>query len=181
MKTLYLLCGMPFSGKTTLAKSVSEHLHCPYISLDEINEQRGMKGGDGIPVEEWEKTHSIAINVLYELMPTEQDIVLDDTSCFRWLRDRYRTIGNQYSYQTIIVYLDIPLLEIRKRMQENEKTKVRLSVRQDIIEVMAKTFEQPQVDEIAVRYTLGQSIQEWITSHFAQPLDFTPRLQTGGS
>jgi shikimate kinase len=36
MKTLYLLCGMPFSGKTTLTKFVSEFLDSSYISLDEM-------------------------------------------------------------------------------------------------------------------------------------------------
>ncbi len=64
MKTLYLLCGMPFSGKTTLGKSVSEYLNSLYISLDEINEARGICGGEGIPVEEWEKTHSLAMQQL---------------------------------------------------------------------------------------------------------------------
>lgn len=66
---------MPFSGKTTLAKSVSEYLHSSYVSLDEINEARGLFGGDGIPVEEWEKTHAIAMQQLHNLMEFQQDVV----------------------------------------------------------------------------------------------------------
>jgi shikimate kinase len=38
MKNSYLLCGMPFSGKTTLGTSVAQYLNALYISLDEINE-----------------------------------------------------------------------------------------------------------------------------------------------
>ena len=109
MKTLYLLCGMPFSGKTTLGKSLSKYLYSPYISLDEINEARGLQGGEGIPVEEWEKTHLLAMQQLPSLMQSQQDIIIDDTSCFRWLRERWRTFVQQYDYQTIIIFFDIPL------------------------------------------------------------------------
>jgi predicted kinase len=56
MKTLYLMCGLSFSGKTTLARKIVERLQCAYISLDDINAERGLWGGDGISVGEWERT-----------------------------------------------------------------------------------------------------------------------------
>jgi predicted kinase len=171
MKTLYLLCGMPFSGKTTLGKSIAKYLNSPYISLDEINEARGLYGGDGIPVEEWEKTHLLAMQQLQSLMPLRQDIILDDTSCFRWLRERFSNFVKQHDYQTIIVFLDIPLSIIRKRLEKNEETQARHRVRQDIIEEMAKTFELPQKDENVVKYSANQSIDEWIAEHFVTNLD----------
>lgn len=115
MRTLYLLCGMPFSGKTTLGKSLSRYSSSAYISLDKINEARGLYGGDGIPVEEWEKTHSLAMQQLPNLMQSGQDIVVDDTSCFHWLRERWSNFVKQYRYQTIVVYLDIPIATIKKR------------------------------------------------------------------
>ncbi len=58
MKTLYLLCGLAFSGKTTISRAVVSFLHCPYISLDEINHERGLFGGEGIPVEAFELSSS---------------------------------------------------------------------------------------------------------------------------
>ena len=70
MSTLYLLCGMPFSGKTTLGRSIAKYHGCPYISLDKINEARGLSGGDGIPVKEWEKTHFLAMQQLEIFMQT---------------------------------------------------------------------------------------------------------------
>lgn len=168
MRTLYLLRGMPFSGKTTLAKTLVDYLHASYISLDEINESRGLFGGEGIPVEEWETTHSIAMQQLHSLMESQQDIVLDDTSCFRRLRDRYRDFGAKQSYQTVITYLDIPISELRRRMEENTKTQVRHGVRQDIVDEMAKTFELPQPDEIVIKYSPDQRIEEWIVKHFVK-------------
>ena len=48
---LYLLCGLAFSGKTTLTAALSRHLGAAVVSLDAINASRGLQGGMGIPVE----------------------------------------------------------------------------------------------------------------------------------
>ena len=166
MPTLYLLCGMPFSGKTTLGKTIARHIDSAYISLDEINELRGLRGGDGIPVEEWEKTHSIAMSQIQTLMPTFQDIVLDDTNCFRWLRDRFRQLATEHNYQTSVVFVDVPVSEIWQRMSDNQKTQTRHTVKPEIIKEMAKTFESPEEDENVIRYGAEHSVNEWIISHF---------------
>ena len=70
MKTLYLLCGMPFSGKTTLGKHLTAKLNAFYISLDEINHSRGLFGGEGISIEEWEKTHHLAMKDIQKFVPS---------------------------------------------------------------------------------------------------------------
>jgi len=166
MSKLYLLSGMPFSGKSTLGKTITQYLDCPFVSLDEINESRGLCGGDGISIEEWEKTHSIAMEQLRVLMPLSQNIVLDDTNCFRWIRDRFRNLGAKYNYQTIVIFLDTPFAEIMRRIKHNQKTQARHKVKLEIVNEMVKTFELPEADEICIRYSAGQSIDKWIISYF---------------
>ena len=170
MKTLYLLCGMPFSGKTTLAKAVLKYLDSAYISLDEINESRGLFGGMGISVEEWETTHAIARSRLKDIMPSQQDIVLDDTSCLRWLRDRWRSLGQQHGYQTVIIYLNVPIAEIKRRIAENETIKARQEIRQEIVDEMVTSFEPPQADEIAISYSPSQNPKGFI-KYLADSID----------
>jgi len=115
------MCGMSFSGKSTLAAAIARKLQCPLVSLDEINHERGIGfGGDGIAVEEWERTHQIATVSLEEQMRTGRDIILDDTNCFRWLRDRYRSVATANGYRTMIIYLDIPLQTLQERMLKNK-------------------------------------------------------------
>src|SRR4029077_883183 len=43
--SLYLLCGLAFSGKTTLASILSVRLPAVVVSLDAINASRGLDGG----------------------------------------------------------------------------------------------------------------------------------------
>jgi len=99
MKHLYVLCGAAFSGKTTLARTVCQTTTCAYISLDEINAERGLYGGEVMDVEEWEQSHEIALQKLSDIMTEGRDIVLDDTCCFRRLRDRYRDRASKKGIQ----------------------------------------------------------------------------------
>ena len=57
---LILLCGTSFSGKSTLARTLAPKLSATIVSLDDLNEHRGLWDGDGIPTEEWVRTHRLA-------------------------------------------------------------------------------------------------------------------------
>ncbi|MEH2447038.1 MAG: ATP-binding protein [Nostoc sp.] len=169
MKTLYLLCGLAFSGKSTLAKAIVDYLNCAYVSLDDINKERGLGfGGDGIPVEEWENTHQIAIGILNNLMQLEQDIILDDTNCFRWLRDRFREVAKRHDYKTKVIYLDVPLEEIYIRMQMNEQTKKRQGIKKEIFAELIQNFQPPEVDENILLFNNEYTIKDWLETqlHF---------------
>ncbi|WP_392531848.1 AAA family ATPase [Nostoc sp. C117] len=163
MKTLYLLCGLAFSGKSTLAKAMVDYLNCGYVSLDDINKDRGLGfGGDGIPVEEWENTHQIAIGILDNLMQLEQDIILDDTNCFRWLRDRFREVAKRHNYGTKVIYFDVPLEEIYIRMQMNEQTKKRQGIKKEIFAELIQHFQPPEIDENILLFNNEYTIKDWL-------------------
>ncbi|WP_298909760.1 ATP-binding protein [uncultured Nostoc sp.] len=163
MKTLYLLCGLAFSGKSTLAKAIVDYLNCAYVSLDDINKERGLGfGGDGISVEEWENTHQITIGILDNLMQLEQDIILDDTNCFRWLRDRFREVAKRHDYKSKVIYLDVPLEEIYIRMQMNEQTKKRQGIKKGIFAELIQNFQPPEVDENILLFNNESTIKDWL-------------------
>lgn len=122
------MCGIAFSGKTTVAKQLSQALGCAYVSLDSINAERGLHGGEGLAVEEWERTHAVARVRIKELMARSEDVVLDDTNCFRWLRDCYRASAEENGYSAELVYLDVPLQEVHARMIQNSRTAGRHSI-----------------------------------------------------
>ena len=114
------MCGLSFSGKTTLARRIVERLGCAYISLDDINAERGLWGGDGIPIEEWERTHALARERLATWIVTGKDAVVDDVNNLRWLRDRWRVVASASCYRTLVIYLDIPHTELVERRRANQ-------------------------------------------------------------
>lgn len=135
MGTLYLMCGLPFSGKTVLAEALVQHLDGAYLSLDEINIERGLFGGAEIPVGEWERTHQIALGRLDALMQQGVDVVLDDTNNLRMLRDRFRNMAIEHAYSTRLLYLAPPPEVMRTRTRQGAGNRT-LTV-----------FEAPQPDE----------------------------------
>lgn len=90
---LVLLCGTSFSGKSTVARTLAPVLSASIVSLDEINERRGLWGGDGIPVEEWMRTHELASGEVRGLLGSGASVVVDDTSSPRFLRDGWRSLA----------------------------------------------------------------------------------------
>ena len=164
MKRLFMMCGIAFSGKTTVAKQLSQALSCAYVSLDDINAERGLHGGEGIAVEEWERTHSIALQRMRNLMGRSQDLVLDDTNCFRWLRDRYRQSARENGYSAELIYLDVPLQVVQARIVENSVTASRRSIELNRFAEHVREFEVPHADEAATVFRNPEDVSRWIES-----------------
>lgn len=165
MPTLYLLCGIAFSGKTTLGRAISGHAGLRVVSTDEINELRGLQGGDGIPYQEWEKTHAIAVAWLGQLMASGDDLVVDDTNCYRWIRDRFRWVAERHGYAVRVIFLDLPLEVLQERRRANAVSGERHEIIDPIFESHAADFEPPVDDEDVIRYT-GEDLDAWLAAHF---------------
>jgi predicted kinase len=168
MRTLYLMSGLSFSGKTTLARKIVEWLQCAYISLDDINAERGLWGGDGIPVEEWERTHALARERLATWMATGKDAVVDDVNNLRWLRDRWRAAASAGGYRTLVIYLNIPHTELVARRRANQVTVERKGITEAVWTKHLSDFEPPGADEDVLRYGLAEDAASWVMNHFGR-------------
>jgi predicted kinase len=149
---LYLMCGLPFAGKTTVALRLAEAIDAVYISLDEINAERGLYGGEGIALDEWELTHRLALERLERVMrDSASPVVVDDTSNLRWIRDRWRETASRAGYDTRVVHVDPGIDVLRKRMEDTERSASRPTVASSVFKIVADSFEPPGQDENAIR------------------------------
>lgn len=76
---IVLLCGRSFSGKSTVAAQLADGLGGEIISLDDLNAERGLWGGDGIPIEEWARTMDLAHDRVTEAIGRGATVIIDDT------------------------------------------------------------------------------------------------------
>lgn len=152
MATLYVLCGLPFSGKSTWATQHSQKSGSLVISLDKINEQRGLGfGGDGhISAEQWEETHQIALQQVAELLENGESVIVDDTGCYAWLRKRYIDLAKQSGNRAVIVWFDVDSNLIERRMRETAFSQDRPTIAPDVMDQLIKTFENPTDDEAPI-------------------------------
>lgn len=163
MATVFLMCGLTFSGKTTVAKRIASEFDCDYLSLDDINDERGLWGGHGIPAEEWERTHQIALERMSEQLEQGACVVVDDTNNLRWLRDRFRAAADRHDSEVVLVYVAAPIEEIRRRMTQADRTGERRAVSGDVLEEHVESFEEPANDESPIVYRLGEELDELLT------------------
>jgi predicted kinase len=170
--SLYLLCGLAFSGKTTLAAVLARDLPAVVVSLDAINASRGLDGGAGIPEEEWARTHQEALGQVERALQAGESVIVDDTNCFRFLRDNYRSIADRYRADTIVIYLDAPLARVRERIRANDQTRSRGSIADSVLMDLAEKFELPAADEEVLVVPADASPEVWVDHVLAR---------TGGS
>ena len=150
---LLLLCGTAFSGKSTLARSLAPQLPASIVSLDQINHRRGLWGGDGIPADEWIRTHQLASEEVRELLASGTSVIVDDTSSLRFLRDGWRSLAAEAGARFTLIYVDVDQSTIRRRRADNQLNPRRRDVADAVLAQHLADFEPPEDDEDAVRVT----------------------------
>ncbi|MGC4939406.1 AAA family ATPase [Kribbella sp. DT2] len=164
---LVVLCGTSYSGKSSFAAALAEHLGAQVVSLDEINERRGLWGGDGIPLEEWQATHTIATTEVRDRLtapPTpDRDavssppvlaaptVILDDTSSPRFLRDGWRALAAELGAEFHLIHLDVDHATIHQRRTANQANPDRRHVSDAVLAHHLADFEPPEPDEHPIR------------------------------
>lgn len=148
---LIILCGRSFSGKSTVASKLADAFNATTISLDDINAERGLWGGDGIPISEWAKTNTMARERTTGLLSRSQTVVIDDTNSPRFLRDGWRDLCKTSDAPYALVFVDTPVELIRDRLQDNRRTSHRQDVIDQVMDEHLDSFEPPDDDEDAIR------------------------------
>ncbi|HCI78216.1 MAG TPA: hypothetical protein DHW02_00840, partial [Ktedonobacter sp.] len=148
-----ILCGLPFAGKTTLAKALVRELHLSRVSIDDLNTERGIWDDEkGLSSEEWTNVYNEAYRRLDALLSQGKSVLDDNANFTREQRDHLRVIAAKYQVPTTVIYVMTPLTEVRRRWQENRQTKVRNDVRDEDFALVVDSFEAPTDDEHVVCY-----------------------------
>ncbi|NNC11586.1 ATP-binding protein [Planctomonas sp. JC2975] len=144
--TLVVMCGLSFSGKSTLAKQLESELGATVVSLDAINAERGLHGGQGISIDQWEKTHEIARERVRALLRTGRHAIVDDTGTPRFIRDRWREIADREHAGFRIVWVTIDEELQRSRIIANRGSNERHDVTDQVMAEHLATFDAPMTE-----------------------------------
>jgi hypothetical protein len=170
-----LLCGVAFAGKSTLARAIARRTGAAIVSLDEINARRGLHGGEGVPEREWATSHHQALAEVERLATVgTRTIVVDDTSCYRFLRDDYRAVAERLGYRVALVVIDMPPELIRERIRTNAATANRGGIRPEVFERHRASFEWPAADEPHVLLRSNADAETWL-ERLARADEATPK------
>ncbi len=158
MATLFIMCGLPFSGKTYLAKRIAERFGIVGISYDElwreVNEKESRNPS-------WEELCLIAESRIAAELKADRSIVYDTLNDTVGNREKLRKVAESVGGKAIIVYANTPLEVVRQRYSENKNSKERHDVPEDKIQEAIDRFEPPQTGETFVERKPDQDLNNW--------------------
>jgi predicted kinase len=138
-----------------------------YLELDRINIERGI-GMDGgmITRQQWTASYREAYRRLKDALAQGCTVVYDATNFRRIQRDQVRRIAAHYGADVVVIHVQVPEAEIRRRWQANRITKQRLDVRDEDFAEVAANFQLPNADERVLHYDQRIPPEEWLAQHF---------------
>ena len=163
--TLYIMCGLPFSGKTTLARVIANQCGFVHLDLDAIARAKGLFPEEGINDEQWGQMFREVYQEVGTLLTKGKSVVFDAVNYDRVGRNRLRAIAQQSDTSVHIIYINLSIREIEQRRQANQAIPQRPPVRDKDFVALATDFETPIIEENLLIYDGTQSIPEWIKNH----------------
>ena len=148
MATLFLFCGLPGSGKSTVARVLADDNGAIVLSPDAWLHALGHDGFDALArarVETLQWTHA------QELLSREQSVILEFGFWTRAARDEKRARARELGHRVELWFLDDDLEVMWSRVERRNATGGADSwpVTRAEFDAWAAAFEAPDVEELA--------------------------------
>jgi predicted kinase len=144
--TVYLMLGLPGSGKTTFSKELAQTMQLPRFSLDE---EYARLGGD-LTSHHWNMEIEATANEhiktrIKELIQENKSAILDFCPWRREERIAYRQFIESYGAISHVYYFDVPLDELGRRLaaRNNNSLSDTHIVTPDMLEAFTLRFDPP--------------------------------------
>ena len=166
MLTVYVMCGLSFAGKTTLARRIAASTASAVVSYDELYasvERDAVLTG----LHEWEFIVSCMDDAVRAELAAERSVVVDNLNEDLVDRDRLRAIADDFGAKTIVIHVQAPLELIGERRRTNDATSARGTTSDEQFEFVRSKFEAPGPPECVVSYQAGDALEPWLAALLA--------------
>lgn len=147
MSTLFLMCGLPGSGKTALAKQI-EHAHrAVRLTPDDWLAALSLDPRDEV---QRAAVESLQWRIAERVLGLGGDVVLDFGCWSRGERDRFRARAAAPGARTELRFLDVPREELVRRLTERDAMRPpgSVPVTEAELDEYIGMFEPPGPDEL---------------------------------
>ncbi len=161
---LFIMCGLPFSGKTTFAKLVGKELGIQRVDLDEVKFEHGFEGisDDDMTEENWDDIFEDAYKRIEDLLKENGNVICDFSNLEKGYRDKLREIAQRNNAKPMVIYLNTPFNIIRERWLKNKETGERFDLTERVINESIEDLEIPGEDENTIVFNYELSVDDWV-------------------
>ncbi|WP_285115162.1 ATP-binding protein [Leifsonia sp. fls2-241-R2A-40a] len=143
---LVLYCGLPGSGKTTLAREQERQTGAIRFSTDEWMASLGLDYFDPI-----RDSLQARLDTLWrELLARGQSVILEDGTWRRSERDELRRVAHSVDAVTELHYFDLPLSELWRRLELRNANPAHgvVPITRELLEESQQRLERPDAAEL---------------------------------
>lgn len=162
---LIALCGLPFSGKSTLARRLAERPGWVWLETDEIA-RKSHAAGATLPRSrrDWVEVYRESYLRLEADLAAGRTVVYDATNFRRLMRDRLRQSAARWSAPVLVVVVDTPAEVVAQRRRANLGAQTRPNVPDADFDDVAARFQWPTPDERPLRYDPEAPFDAWFAT-----------------
>jgi len=165
MPVAHLLCGPSLAGKSTVAERIARVTGAVVLCADVVNAERGLPfGAEGLPESAWRETLRILLERLHTHARSGHSVVVDDTQCYRWLRDRYRSECIASGLRPILLLLSQPTRVLYERHARATARASRAVLSHERLADHLARFEWPSDDEHATDVSSPEALNAYLRS-----------------
>ena len=163
--TLYIMCGLAFAGKSTLARRISKHTGSKLIAFDKLwvekdKEQPIPKGAEG-----WKLVRKVGQAEVAKTLTEGNSVVYDDNNVRFEHREELREVARKFGARSVVVYLNTPLELIREREAINKTTAQRHQVEPENFNAVLEQLQIPTAQENVMEFKPEMDLDEWVKNN----------------
>jgi predicted kinase len=151
--TLYLLCGLPGSGKTTRAKELEAAGKGVVLNADAWVCQLYPQDAEAAARDERKaRVQDVQWELAERLLTAGTSVILDHGVSKRAERDHYRQRAQELGVEVQLIFLDVPLEVLHKRVAQRNLNLPpgTFNISAHELDEWAPQFEAPAADETAI-------------------------------
>lgn len=160
--TLYILCGLPFSGKSTVACAIAARTGGVIVSFDELHAEHGdelSRTRDTPAV--WQAIRELAGERAAVALRRGLSVICDNTNFRVAHRDALRAVATAANARALVVCVDTPLSVIAARRARNRLAGGRDDIADADLDYVRERWQPPGRDEAAISVGPDMAMGQW--------------------
>ena len=156
------LSGLPFAGKSTLARAIAAAQGRSLIEVDRLIDHGAVPVGEAVPDRVWIAAYRVAEARLRKELAAGRRMVYDGVN-FRWVqREKLRRMAREFGQRVLVVQVTTPIDVNLARQRANDQHLTRPAVDAATFTMVGARFEPPREGEWAVEYDGREPVAVWL-------------------
>ncbi len=160
-QSFYIMCGLPYSGKSTLTKELVKRFGFSVGSMDAILDERNFEV-EKMTQDDWNYVYSEGYERMKQLLKEGKTVILDSGALKLSERNTARAIAADFGVPVKLIYINTPRQETQRRWLENQTTKERGHLEEVSLNRAIDMFNEPTADENPIIYNHNMDLDQWI-------------------